>query len=203
MSQNATYNCDADCLLDSGSPSTNRDGWDVYVWYFGGKTALTWRSVLRWDDIITGRILAGSTIESADLELYIEVAAGTPENFSVLRLTNPWAEGTVTWNSRDFSNAWSTPGGDYSSPSAVHAMPTSTGTAGFDITELVQDALDNRSGLLDLLIKSTNESGVDGFQADHLGGLNHPARINVTWSSPKGPSGGGRIRMPSTTIVGA
>ena len=78
-----------------------------------------------------------------------------------------WNEAQATWNSRTTGVAWTNLGGDYTDPHA-HFTATFAGGAGdclqVDITELVIDAIDNRGGLLDLLIRLDDEAPEETVQ---------------------------------------
>jgi hypothetical protein len=57
----------------------------------------------------------GATISSADLSVYTYYSLNTDFGVDVHRVTSPWEESAVTWNQRDASVPWITPGGDYAS----------------------------------------------------------------------------------------
>ncbi len=109
-----------------------------------------WRSPLQFD--LVG-LPFGARILSATLELYRTTGTqDAPGVMNVHAITHSWEEGNssgsanpgVTWDDRDTSLPWTTPGGDYdATPSAHGQIDTSTDTwFDFDITSLVQQWVD-------------------------------------------------------------
>ena len=115
-------------------------------------------------DLDAAGLPADATIDSAELDLTVYSTAGTSTvDTTIARLTRTdWVEAEATYNSYSTGNLWSTPGGDFTAVDSftVDTMPAFPATWTIDGLEtLVQDALDNRSGLLSLLLKKTLESG--------------------------------------------
>jgi hypothetical protein len=114
------------------------------------------RSLIRFD--LSAYI--GSVIE-AGTELFLDgtgssFTGGGSITFSIHRVTQTgWTEGGVTWNKYDGTNAWASAGGDFvASPWNSQGPYSSTVDLTFDMQAAVQDAIDNRSGILDILLNS-------------------------------------------------
>lgn len=111
--------------------------------------------------------LAGATIhDTSKLRLYCSEVFTNQGAAYVYRLTQTgWTEAGVTWNKYDGVNAWGTPGGDYSTPSVPFSTPAASGwleIAGSSpnyLSVLLQDALDNRGGAVEMILKLAIESG--------------------------------------------
>jgi len=106
-----------DSFIWSGQPNVNY-GSAEDMWVSDG-----FRSLIRWDL---------SSLPSRAMLSYSEAIISLVENWGpdmnvcAHPLSNPWTENGVTWNSRDGTSNWYTPGGDFG-PLAEHV--TSVGTA--------------------------------------------------------------------------
>lgn len=109
--------------------------------------------------------LVGATINTATLSFFIREADGTSENATVTlnlhELTASFTNDGVTWTSRDGTNNWTTPGGDFGGILAsASGNPTTVSNndnldfAGAGLTSAVQGAI---GGDLNLLVKSSTE----------------------------------------------
>ncbi len=101
--------------------------------------------------------LVGQTITSATLKFtHVNVLDTPTQTYNLYRLTQTgWTELGATWDKYDGSVNWSTEGGDFD-PSPFATTIRGLGeNLEFDATTLVQDALENRSGILNCLIDST------------------------------------------------
>ncbi|OHB70077.1 MAG: hypothetical protein A2V70_16980 [Planctomycetes bacterium RBG_13_63_9] len=98
-------------------------------------------------------------VEHVTLNMYFYLQTGSSHLLTadVHRLTESWSEMSATWNSRDSSNDWSSPGGDFSSTAiATTTLGSSTGTwQEWDVTDLVQDWLAGTYTNHGLLVKSS------------------------------------------------
>lgn len=74
-----------------------------------------------------------------------------------------WVEAQFTWNIYKTGSNWTTPGGDYvtSDPSGGSVLvPVSTGVwMEWDIKAIVEDAIENVSSMVELLIRDASETG--------------------------------------------
>jgi hypothetical protein len=158
----AQIDASADTAIFSGSPDATLGGaTQVFV---GNDATNSQRALLRFD--LTA-VPAGATLVSCLLEVHVVTLneAGPGQVYRVKQAA--WSETMATWNRYDGVNAWTTPGAF----NAVEAMsdvvvtagpdgpvaytaPPSGGAFTFpDLSPLCQDAIANRGGELDLLIK--------------------------------------------------
>lgn len=165
---NATFRDDVngpvpDTYLDAGNTAVNYGsfnrleiGWTA--------AALARRAILKFDLSV---LPAGSVVTRARLLLKGSAAAsssGTPAK--VRRLTqSAWVESTATWANYDTALPWGVAGGDFSIIDQVDwTLPIVVGD--FEISGLkvlAQDAIDNRSGLLHVILMRAAESGNDSL----------------------------------------
>lgn len=152
--------CDQDTKLDEKAKTTNYNGADLQV----GVTnkGLAWlRSILRFD--LTA-IPDGQTIDTGTLRIQvIAVAATSGKDMSISMMDAndeaEWVETTATYEDRDTSEDWSCPNdfGCPVNPEVTRAMPTATGSFDVDIKTLVQEAYDNRSKILNIVMAQASE----------------------------------------------
>jgi len=102
--------------------------------------------------------IANQTLTSATLTLYADGSVQAGNVIRVQRLSRTdWVETEATWLLYKTGSAWTTPGGDPAgTPAAVTSEPTedinSSAPVDIDILTLAQDALNNRSNILNLFI---------------------------------------------------
>lgn len=93
----------------------------------------------------------------------LTAASATTNSFSALRSSETdWTEdGSHPTNAaKDGSNNWATAGGSVTTPNiSCGLLPASTGSYDIDITGLVRDAVENRSKVLNIVLKDTSEGG--------------------------------------------
>ncbi len=123
------------------------------------------RTFMKWD---FGDV---STLNTATLRLWLFAPAITEVlSTDIVRVTrSDWTETGVTWNEYKSGFSWTTPGGDFTAVDKVTKVQNFTTGVGnyaltWDLTTLAQDALDNRSGVLDIMLKFTTEPGA-GLQS--------------------------------------
>ncbi|MEX0678360.1 MAG: DNRLRE domain-containing protein [Pirellulales bacterium] len=128
------------------------------------------RAILRFD--LTSLITA--TIVDATLTLTAAGGNITNETFSIHRLTQPdWTEFGATWNVYDLGRAWIFLGGDYDPTPVQSVSHTFIQNLVFNqIKPLVEDAIENRAGILDVLIKGAAESGLQRLDCYSSGNAN-------------------------------
>lgn len=120
-------------------------------------------------------IPAGATIAATSrLRLYvISHTGGAGKTLSVFggRTLRAWTENGATWNKYDGTNAWTSGGGegyttDFNDPLAVFTLPDVTATwfewTGAGLAAFLQDALDTRAGIVQMVLFSYNAL-VDGY----------------------------------------
>jgi len=100
----------------------------------------TTRSLLRFN---MGAISPGARILEATLSLERQSGAGADQPVSAHRITNPWSEDSVTWNSRKTGLGWDTAGGDFDN-TAIATTPVGplNQRYAWNITPLVQGWVD-------------------------------------------------------------
>jgi hypothetical protein len=161
------FTATADTGIFSGNPdatlgSTNQ----VFV---GNDASNSQRALLRFDltSIPPTATIASCTL-TVDIVTRNQASAG-----KIYRVKQPaWSETTATWNRYDGVSAWTTPGAfdavELASdvvvtpgPDGPVAYAPPTGSEAFtfpDIRGLCQDAVTNRSGALDLMIKQDDDA---------------------------------------------
>ncbi|MHC4712023.1 MAG: putative Ig domain-containing protein [Planctomycetota bacterium] len=132
-------------------------------------------------------IPSSATVDEALLKIYVhEIQSGTPQ-ISAYRLLKSWVESEVTYNKKDSSTNWASPGlqsgTDYaSSASATSSSVTSAGWATLDITDLVQDWVDgtytNRGVLLRLITSGHLKTRMSEYSTSSV-----RPKLEVTYTS--------------------
>lgn len=150
-----------DTYVASGVVANNNFGSDVYL-LIGTQTVTKesyalYRSILRFD--LTA--LVGATIVDATLLLTASHGSFANETFTIHRLTQPsWTEFGATWNVYDVGYPWAAPGGDFNpTPAQSLAIPFVQSLVFDQLKSLVEDAILNRGGTLDVLVKGTAANG--------------------------------------------
>jgi len=173
-----------DTYIDKDNPtSSNATSASLYFGQDNDPKASdhTYRTLIGWD---MSAIPAGSIILSTSkLELYVVGGFGAAWEWTIHRITEAlWTE-SCTWNQYDFNsnpalNQWATAGGDFGSPTAEFTFPSGTDVyksfSSVDLAEFLQDALDNRGKLAEMLLKTDDESTRNFRQLDSSNGTNVP-----------------------------
>jgi hypothetical protein len=150
-----------DTHVASGVLANNNFGSDIYLLVgtqdVSKEANSRYRSILRFD--LTS--LVGASITDATLLLTASHGSFTNETFAIHRLTQPgWTEFGASWNAYDVGHPWATLGGDFDPTPAQSLFIPSVQNLAFDqLKSLVEDALQNRGGMLDVLVKGTAASG--------------------------------------------
>lgn len=114
-----------------------------------------------WHNLPRGAIISAVTLT---IEISLVTGGAPGKTMWVRRLVNyPWTTASVSWNSRATGRAWQTPGGDYVTYRQVSfVVPGATGPfviSGLEV--LAQDAVDNRNGILNLILMAADEAPGD------------------------------------------
>lgn len=139
-----------------------------------GKDTDEWKSVHFYD--LNYFLPAGAAITAAVWHIYVTFTdMAADQNIRAWRTTRAsaggqWTEAGATWNKYDGVNNWGL-NHDRASPYIVLGYISSTGWHNFDLKALVDDAWDNRSGLLAFLTCRFDEHMGDD------GGINYRARF--------------------------
>lgn len=124
-------------------------GWD--------NSLKTLRTLLKFDVTFLGKLTATSAV----LTLY----PSRPSNFGssalVRRITQINLDDSATWNRYDEDNTWTTAGGDLSAAGISWTLPTTDAPVNINITSFVNDAVNNRSGQLLLVLLRNTENTVE------------------------------------------
>jgi hypothetical protein len=157
---------DQDTFLYAGTPT---NGWGGYSLSQVGNSGGIERSITRYD---INAISPGSVISLATFEAYHVSKQGSPENYNLLLdrctkegweanggVNTPGAAANWTYHQDTPNVAWATIGGDFDISFQVSAAIPSPGNwITLNPTGLSQDGLDNRSGLVHLFERISNES---------------------------------------------
>jgi hypothetical protein len=159
MSETMIFQPDAstgiDTFISSGSAETNFGGQGILQigYTLAGKNTTLSRGLFRFDVAALGSAI----IESASLVLSCESASALtlPATFHGYRLTEPaWTELGATWWNRDGVHDWTTGGGDFTTEiqGTGEVVTPGQNLTITNLDALIEDALANRDGLLDLIV---------------------------------------------------
>jgi len=96
------------------------------------------------------------------LTVMTEWGSTAQEELTLARCTQAFVESEATWDEYADGESWDTPGGDYSTTEAVYTSMTvgdESGDQRVDIKELVVDAIENRDGILRIMIFMAESPG--------------------------------------------
>ena len=158
--------------IQQGQPDYNHGShWDIAVRWHATIANYHYRSLIEFDlaQLIPQQ---ASQIVQARLRVSFDGALNHHSDAALSicchRLTAPWLESEVTWNSRQAGTPWSSPGGDFGSPAVVTISspdnPSDWSTDYYDITQLLKDWLDATYPNYGLLLKLETESGLQWVQ---------------------------------------
>jgi glucose/arabinose dehydrogenase/PKD repeat protein len=142
-------------LTSPGHPNSNW-GTGARLWA-GYDEVNAQRPLLRFS---LAAIPSGRVVTSCTLTVWADLVE-SPGSARIARVTQPaWTEVGSTWNRANASVLWTTPGGDYDAAGAVaFTPPAGTGAFTFpSLRTLCQDAVTNRAGQLDLLVRQDTET---------------------------------------------
>lgn len=151
-----------DTYIASGVLYNNNFGSDfnisVGTQNLGKDAQAQFRIILRFNLIS----LIGASIADATLKVTAEGGNVSGDTFTIHRLTQPnWTEFGATYGVYDFGRPWATPGGDFDLTPVQSLVLSSIQNLVFNqIKPLVEDAIKNRGGILDVLIKGAADSGL-------------------------------------------
>ena len=132
----------------------------VRAFYFGGDKATLTREIVNFDV----SPLSGRTVTAAKLIVVLSLA-NVSATAIISRCTRPadWVESEVTWNDYKVATPWTDGGGDFDDsgpPASVSYATHGSIDTEFEITGLIDfatDALDNRSGIVSLILRLDDE----------------------------------------------
>lgn len=174
-----SWGIDADhCVrIEEGSPDTNFDVAEPDACIIGSSSAdkgQSFDSLYIYD--FSGMIPAGSTINSAQLRVYGTARAGDPslQTWQMTRIQTEWAVETVTWTTRPIQ--------DDTVRDEDAGINTIGGWDTVDIPIVVNDAIDNRSSVLDLYVHQVTVDDDVWLQTTR------GAYLDIDWTPPGAPS---------------
>jgi hypothetical protein len=189
-------------------------GTDAYIWAFTKTTNYggddeTWvatgnnntsLALFRFD--LQG-LPAGAKILGATLSLHHRDGNDPNVPVTAHRISNPWNENEVTWNKRDNSTNWDTPGGDFDSIEVATTLvgPTNNIRYEWELTSLVEGWLNGTFPNYGVALR-TVEPGIFGERfdtSDHSDPSRRP-RLSVNYACVCGsaclaPQGSGKVLM--------
>jgi hypothetical protein len=149
---------DYDCYLVSGTPDANlcAMGTNLDVGASGSSVS---RTPLKWN---LDTIPSSAIVLDAKLSVYLQSAANTtPVVVGAHRVNSAW-DFWASWNKRDSTNSWTTPGGDFAANTAGNNTPTTVTAAGawysWRYTQLAQTWISGSVPNNGVLLKSEDES---------------------------------------------
>lgn len=165
-------------VADEGSPSLNCANWGVADSMWVGAEPGTLRHALV--DFDLRRLPAKSTVSSATLSLYRNVAPRASITVNVHRATREWLEGSASgtcsgdgasWIGVQAGVPWSKAGGDFDSAVEASKALTTKSAAGWDdfsITSLAQSWANVKRPALGLVLKAADETRTTGKAVTYL-----------------------------------
>jgi hypothetical protein len=140
---------------------------------------------------------AGAIIDSAILKLYYyNKADGDPvgRTYWAYKLTRPdWSDSQCKWSVYKTGYSWTNPGGDFvtSNPEGGSAVvPASYGWMSWNIKAIVEDAIANVGGKVEILIKDalcpddTNPVIAFFYTSEYTGDLSLRPKLEITYHMP-------------------
>ena len=168
-----TYLSDKATRVRQGSPDTNFDDTDIWLWGEQASSAED-RALVEWD--LSG--ISGQAVTSATLRLRLQQNSASYQAtpVDIHGMTQAWTESGVTWNS-DGTNPWATAGGDFGGVAATITLPMPTPTSGewndyeaiwfeWDVTALVQDWADGALANNGIMVRTPATWGDFSFYSD-------------------------------------
>ena len=154
----ATIDSFMDYLNPTANWGTHTEVYQGPLYVAGGKASL-YRGIGNFDV----SSIASKTIISAFLRRQLQNAEGAPYDIKISRCTRPstWTETGVTWNKYDWTNNWTSGGGDFDDTTPAAVTFTETAPGNFDIPGLknhVTDAIANRSNIVSLILRNVDEN---------------------------------------------
>ncbi len=187
----ASLTASADTYIDDGASGINYgDSTSLVIDHSGGDIGNV-RALMQFD---LGSIPAGATITSATLQLEATSNTGAFD-INVYEVTEAWVEGSgngtadaASWDARQPSVAWSTPGGTYD-PTIIATLNTSLiGQHSWDITSLVT-AWYGGSTVNNGIIIGSPDGGGDVVTYDSSEGATPPTLVITYTGGNSAPTG--------------
>lgn len=177
-----------DTLLDESAKTTNYGG-GAFLEVCGYGGGYNERVLVTFD--FAASVPAGAVINVATLSLYLfgyGDAANMPVSVSrMLRTT--WVSAQATWNIFKTGSSWGTVGclnssTDYTATDAASATlpnPSAAGWITWDVKKLAQTARDSVSGVLHLVL-GTSQAGYADFRSSEYGTASYRPKLYIEYS---------------------
>lgn len=196
----ASYNLsnEAPFYVFSGDDTTYNSDTYIHISAGGAFCLSTWRTATSFNVSSWG---SSGNIATATIYLYYYAYSGDPHgvqvNIEALKSGTTWrnyTDGQVSWNHYNSASLWTSPGGDISSGLTMGTfnMPSSNTTYGWyscAITDIVKNAIDNNSGIVNVLVRFNTDTSYTGTQYEGrfygTGSSTYKAKIEII-ASPGG-----------------
>jgi len=169
VSPTSGYSGESSTFIRSDNPTTNYNAYlDSTIITGNTASGADIRGLFSFDLSV---LPSGATINSVTFILTAvsndSTSGASPLQLDILPLATAFTAGGATWNTYNGTNAWTTPGGDYSSsplstvmltPNAIVAGNTATFASTTSFVSFVQGAY-NSSTLAQFILKLDNETG--------------------------------------------
>ena len=163
----SNLNCGTDTMIQVISDTTN------------GK-----RGLIHWN---TTDIPNGATFSQGDVLLYCpHRSPATSDLVYINRLTQlAWTEAGATWNKYDGTNAWTTPGGDFTTTNRVSKkIDADAAWFTWNAATLIQDCYNNQSKNVHLLLNRKDTTYYVYFASREYATTSLRPKLTVTYTVP-------------------
>jgi hypothetical protein len=160
-----------DTYIDPSKGTVNTD--DYLVLKSGQSNAL-----LSWD---TKDVPADATVLSAKLTLTQSSSASTQRTVTVHQVTTDWDANATWYRARGLMTFWNTAGGDYNATPAASAVVPTSGSANWDLTDLVSAWYKDKPSNKGMLLRLPDPGQQAIFNSREAAGQQRPI-LNVTFS---------------------
>jgi hypothetical protein len=160
-----------DTYIDPSKGTVNTD--DYLVLKSGQSNAL-----LSWD---TKDVPADATVLSAKLTLTQSSSASTQRTVTVHQVTTDWDANATWYRARGLMTFWNTAGGDYNATPAASAVVPTSGSANWDLTDLVSAWYKDKPSNKGMLLRLPDPGQQASFNSREAAGKQRPI-LNVTFS---------------------
>jgi len=160
-----------DTYIDSSKGTVNTD--DYLVLKSGQSNAL-----LSWD---TKDVPADATVLSAKLTLTQSSSASTQRTVTVHQVTTDWDANATWYRARGLMTFWNTAGGDYNATPAASAVVPTSGSANWNLTDLVSAWYNDKASNQGMLLRLPDPGQQASFNSREAAGKQRPI-LNVTFS---------------------
>ena len=186
---------------DGGHQSHNQGGSPLLK--TDSETGKPYRTLLQFD---LSSLSPAAHIQSAMLELDVELSNGSADIVKVHPLTQDWTEDDATWLEYNGDDPWATAGGDYDATIGASFLVDSTGWKIVDVAAIAQRWVDGSKPNYGLILLSSPAAGDKAKHyrsSDHTMTTQHP-KLTITYVCECGQvcAGGGSTPQDVLLVVG-